>query len=410
MQTIKLMRGIRLSVVVVLVWASSWIAKGAEPVRREATAVNVEETTAEAAQRKTDVLWPFDRPVFDMLQKSKREMRERYGFEWALEYTLIYQATTAGIDTRQAAEGTLGVSGLWKILRESNGIDSAGIGFQLETRGNYMGEDFVDMTADLGSLWSPNDSTSDDYSKINQVWWAQKMAGGKLTYLLGKIDPGAYINGNRFAGSGNTQFFSQPFATNPARAFPDNGLGAMVRVAPVEWIYVHGVISDSDAVSSYSPFKSFDGNFFYAGEAGLKPKFAEVGEGNYRFTLWQRVTDSATSSGFALSFDQNLGRELGAFFRYGMNDGDLVAVEQIASAGVSFLRPFGRRDDQAGVGVSWTRPSDSDLRDEYSAEIYYRLQLTAGIEVSASAQLIEQPSASELDREGVFGFRMRFLY
>jgi hypothetical protein len=36
--------------------------------------------------------------------------------------------------------------------------------------------------------------------------------------------------------------------------------------------------------------------------------------------------------------------------------------------------------------------------------------LTSGIELSASAQLIEQPSASEQDREGVFGLRLRFLF
>src|SRR4051794_7920102 len=33
-----------------------------------------------------------------------------------------------------------------------------------------------------------------------------------------------------------------------------------------------------------------------------------------------------------------------------------------AAAGLSFLRPFGRINDLAGIGVSWTRPEDGVLR------------------------------------------------
>lgn len=386
-------------------------ATGLGAERREASAVNVEDTTTEAAQRPAEPLFPLDRTVYKWLQAAKQDLREHYGLEWALEYTSIYQATSGGFDAHDAAEGTLGFSSIWRIVRDPNGIDSAGIGLQAETRANYTEDQFTEMTEELGTLWSPNDSTSDSYDKLNQLWWGQKAAAGKFTYLVGKIDPGAHINGNRFAGSGNTQFFSQPFATNPARSFPDNGLGGMARIAPADWFYLHGIVSDSSADSSYSPFKTLDGNWFGAAEAGFKPKIDGLGTGIYRFMAWQREMDHGTGTGFSVSFDQDLGRHLGAFCRYGVNDGDLNSVEHILAAGVSFLDPFGRRNDQAGIGASWTRPADDDLRDEFSAEVYYRLQITEGIELSASAQLIEQPSANEEhDEVGVFGLRVRVLY
>lgn len=395
---------------VLLLLAPACPARAASAPRESGPPINVEDATAEATAGKWEPLWPFDRPIYDWLQQSKKELKKRYGFEWALEYTIIYQATSGGIDPKDAMEGTLSLSALWRIWRDPNGIDSAGVGFQFEQRGTYTNDRFQDMTAGLGTLWSPNDSTSNDYWKVNQLWWAQKMFDGKVTYLLGKIDPGAHINGNRFAGSGNTQFFGQPWATNPARAFPDNGLGAMVKVAPVDWLWVHGVISDSDAVSTHSPFGTWSGNLFYAGELGFKFKLPDLGEGNYRLMLWQRVTDSDTGTGFSLSFDQNLGPDFGVFLRYGVNGGDLIPVEQIAAAGLSLLRPFGRHEDQAGIAIAWTRPSDSSLRDEYAAEVYYRLQLTRGMELSGSVQAVKDPSASDQDWTGVFGLRMRFLF
>lgn len=390
--------------------AATTVTAAADAPRGEQTAVNIEETTAEAARTPEEPFIPIDRTLYKWLQKTKKEMRERYGLEWALEYTAIYQATSGGYEVRDAAVGTLGLNAIWRIFRDDNGIDSAGVGLQLETRANYTDDQFTEMTEELGTLWAPNDSTSNSYDKINQLWWGQKFDRGRFTYLVGKIDPGAHINGNRFAGSGNTQFFSQPFATNPARAFPDNGLGVMARIAPVEWFYLHGVVSDSSADSSYSPFKTLDGNWFGAVEAGLKPRFESLGEGVYRLLLWQRETDDAHGTGFSLSFDQNLGPHFGAFCRYGVNDGDMNAIEHIAAAGISLLDPFGRGSDQAGIGVSWTRPADHDLRDEFSAEVYYRLQLTEGIELSASAQLIEQPAASDRDEVAVFGLRLRLLY
>jgi porin len=371
---------------------------------------DVEKITLEAQQTPESPLIPIDRPIYRAIQDVKKELNDRFGFTWAIENTTIYQTTSGGIDPNDALVNTLGLFATWKIFRDETGKDFGGLGFQFETRGNPLDGDFTDLRDDLGSLWSPNDSTSDSYDKINQLWWGQRLAEGRLGFVVGKIDPGAHINTNRFAGSGNTQFFSQPFATNPARSFPDNGLGFMARAEPWEWLHVHFTMSDSDAISTISPFKTLHGRWLYAGEVGFKPKLQGLGEGVYRVMIYRRDFDSNVEIGWSLSADQNLTDRFGVFLRYGGNDGDLNAIEHLVSAGVSFLEPFGRKSDEAGIGVSYTDPADGDLRDEYSAEAYYRVQLTEGFELSGSAQVIFEPSAGEKDTVGVFGIRARLLY
>lgn len=382
----------------------------AQTVGRSSPAQNVDEITDEAQTTPAAPALTIDRPLYRALQESKRELSDKFGINWAIEDTLIYQGTSAGIRPRDALVNTLGLFATWKIFRSDDGKDFGGVAIQIETRGNPLDRQFTDLVADLGTIWSPNDSTSDDYTKINQLWWGQRFAEGRGGLIVGKIDPGAHINGNRFAGSGNTQFFGQPYATNPARSFPDNGLGAILRAEPADWIYGHLVVSDGTAVSTHSPFTTLDGNWFYAAEVGLKPNLPRLGAGNYRFMAYYREAESADEVGWSFSGDQNLTSQFGAFLRYGGNDGGINGIEHLVSGGLSLLAPFGRPNDQAGVGVSWTRPADDALRDQYAAEVYYRLQLTEGLEVSASAQLIVDPSAGDEDAVGVYGLRARLLY
>ena len=126
--------------------------------------------------------------------------------------------------------------------------------------------------------------------------------------------------------------------------------------------------------------------------------------------LYQRDTEASDEFGWAVSLDQNISDDFGVFLRYGDNDGGLNSIERLLSMGISSLAPFGRKNDQAGVGISYTHPANSDLQDEYSADVYYRLQVTEDLELSADTQLILDPSASDQDVVAVFGVRARLLY
>lgn len=371
---------------------------------------NIARKLQAADQAQRDAVLTFDRPIGDAIRGWRLKLREQAGIDLALESTTIFQVTSGSRGPNTAAEHTGGIFGTWTMWRDPDTNDRFGIGAAAETRGNFSGDSFRDMTSAIGSLWSPNDSTSDSYDKITQLWFGTQFASGKLFLIAGKIDPGSYTNGNRFAGNGNTQFFSQPFATNPARAFPDNGIGAIGRYAPVKWLHVQLLASDSDAVSEHPPFETMDGHWFLASELAFKPDFKGLGQGTYRMMLYTRDLEPEDSQGWALSFDQNLGEDLGLFFRYGSNEGDVLPVERIAAAGISFLTPFGRPDDEAGVGIAWTRPSDDSLREEYNVETYYRLPLTDLTDLSGSVMLLADPAARREDVIAVFGVRLRVIF
>jgi hypothetical protein len=396
---------------IIMLAAIALVGRGADAQRAPTGPPEDVERVVEESQAEPQK--PFsivDRPIYRAIQQTKAELNQKYGINFAIEDTLIYQATSGGVDPNDAMVNTLGFFATWKIIRDPNGKDFGGFGLQAEQRGEAMNDRFTDLRNDLGTLWSVNDATSDDYAKINQLWWGQWFAEGKFGLQIGKIDPGSRINQNRFAGSGNTQFFGQPLATNPARSFPDNGLGFQLRAEPVDWLYLHFEMSDSDAASTHSPFTTINGRWLYAGEIGLRPKVEGLGQGIYRLMVYERDIKGADEVGWAVSLDQNITDGYGVFVRYGGNDAGINAIEHIVSAGVSCLKPFDRPSDQCGVGASYTHPASDDLRDEYSAEVFYRFQVTEGFELSADAQMILDPSAGDQDVVGVFGVRARLLY
>jgi porin len=370
---------------------------------------DVDQVTAEAQTTPEQPLAPVDRPVYTAIQNFKEEIAKA-GLHFAIEDTAFYQHTTGGIEPNQALVNTLDLFATWKIFRSQDGKDFGGIGFLGESRQNPLDHNFTEVTNSLGTLWSPNDSSSDDYNKIAQLWWGMKLIDGRLGFQIGKIDPGSIVDGNRFAGSGNTQFFSQPFVKDVARSFPDNGIGLQARGEITDQLYVHYMMSDSDAISTHSPFTTINGHWIYAGEIGWKPVIGKLGQGIYRVMIYDRDAATANEMGWSLSADQNITDNYGVFLRYGGNDGKINAIKEFVSTGFSFLAPFHRKNDEAGVGVSYTHPTSNTLRDEYSSEVYYRVQMTEGFELSASAQLIVDPAASTQDVSGVFGVRARLLY
>ena len=64
--------------------------------------------------------------------------------------------------------------------------------------------------------------------------------------------------------------------------------------------------------------------------------------------------------------------------------------------------------DVLGVGASWGRPSNSDLRDQYAGEVFYRLQLSPDNQFTLGYQVILNPSNNPGDDAiGVFEVRWR---
>ena len=68
-------------------------------------------------------------------------------------------------------------------------------------------------------------------------------------------------------------------------------------------------------------------------------------------------------------------------------------------------------NDVAGVGISFGKPADGTLRDQFTSEAFYRFQLTQFLAVTPDVQLIGNPALDPSeDVLALFGIRLRAAF
>src|SRR5438874_620836 len=115
---------LRLGVAAVILVLAATTASAQRPTiaarSPSAPSEDVEQVTNEARRTPPSPILNIDRPIYQALQANKKWLSENYGINWALEDTLIYQATSGGVDPNDAMVNTLGLFATWKIFRDPN--------------------------------------------------------------------------------------------------------------------------------------------------------------------------------------------------------------------------------------------------------------------------------------------------
>jgi len=67
--------------------------------------------------------------------------------------------------------------------------------------------------------------------------------------------------------------------------------------------------------------------------------------------------------------------------------------------------------DVAGIGLCWGKPSDGNLRDQFTSELFYGCQLTQFLAITPDVQLIVDPALNPTtDVLAFFGIRLRAAF
>jgi len=352
--------------------------------------------------------------LYRMLNPVRDRLAAQTGINLGVAYTPLFQIATAGENPRQGWSGDFDFCGKWNLLNR-NEPNTGSTGFLVEYRHRFTEITPNALNDNLGSLWRTTKGFNSQELALVQLWWEQYLFDDHAKVVVGKVDASNFYNGNQFQNQ-NTSFLNQAFSTNPTRAFPENGLGVNVRLAPSENLYFSLGVHDANASKTSAGFDDLDeDDLFYAVEIGLTPRFEGWGPGRYRFTGWHsgpgRRTNGKSGSGFALSFEQDLGNDLVPFFRYGYQGDELQATRQIVVGGLGVLNPFGWKDDVLGIGFAWGQPDDTALRDQYVMELYLRHRFTPKVQLTPGFQLIFDPSLNRDDDViAIFEFRVRVVF
>jgi len=353
------------------------------------------------------------------------------GLSVALGVTQVYQANVhGGLSTRGTSDRYSGSYDLELELDLEALVGLTGGTAFLLAEGSWR--DGIGESA-VGSLFGVNDDAGGDRAiDVTELWYEQALLDGALRVRLGKINltggfecrgcPVAF-DGNAFANDETAQFLNGALVGNPTIPFPDNGLGVVVYVQPLEWLYVAGGVADADADARETGFNtafSAPDNFFTVVETGVAPLVASSNgplPGAYRVGLWydpqpkERLDGTGEERddlGFYLSLDQMLWREnadeddsqgLGLFARYGLADDKVNEVCTFWSVGAQYQGlVLARDEDILGFGVAQGRlSSDADVSASHETvfELYYNAIVAPWLSVSPSVQMVLNPGGDD---------------
>jgi porin len=374
--------------------------------------------------------YKFQIPGFDRVLSPwadlRTELDEKYGFRPNISATHLYQEASDTVGPEDSVSGyELVVDGTWTFAGRNTPSPTTA-GFELLYRDFTSDLPPVALFTQVGSLYPTTVAFSEVDPSVGQLW-LQKQFDKRWGFRVGKLFP---VSAYDFFPLKNfrTDFMDAIHGANFIMPLPDRGLGGYLMYRPQPNSYVRIGVHDANADAEEFGFDSLfdEGELFSILELGFDPGLKERLPGRPPFgdvhiSIWhqdQRDDDRVAEAwGFILSGSQRFGRFL-PFLRYGYSDSDSEAgtsdptpIEHMVNAGVGIDNIFGQSNDRIGIGVTWSRPTDSALDDQGALDMYYRIQLTPEIAISPTLHLVFDPVRNpDEDEIFVWGLRTRFVF
>jgi hypothetical protein len=259
----------------------------------------------------------------------------------------------------------------------------------------------------------------DDLKNINgrnrdallNAWYKHTLTVSDKQYLdftMGIIDSTDYLDGNAYANDEYTQFMNSVLTNGPNVFLPSYDIGFAA-----EWFNGHwtltGVLMN---VGENDDGNNYD---FYSLQVAYHANNS-LGSGNYRILaagtsadfLDPGGTELVKREGALLSFDQEIGKVVGLWGRFG-RETDHAAIEHnaIYSGGFNFRGSgWGREGDNIGVGYAHFNGGSLNISHSHVAEAYYRWQLGEFLGLTVDVQHMKDEYKSGQALDGwVYGLR-----
>jgi porin len=348
----------------------------------------------------------------------KDGLKKKHGLSFSVDYSAAFLGANESPGDDRASGGMVRFFGAWDLVRR--GTENTGTFiWKVEHRHAYTDVAPGGFGFDLGYVGLFVPPFSDQGTRLTNLYWRQRLAGGKVTLLGGFLDATDYVDVYALA-SPWTGFLNFAFSTGTTTlAVPnDAAFGFAAGAMLTDNLFLIGSLSDlnADPTDPSETVDSFfsDHEYFKSIEIGWTTSQDRIYLDNIHLTLWhadERV-EAVQPSGWGanLSWTTYIGGTWLPFIRAGYADEGGSLTQKSVSIGFGYQPNPGK--NLLGAGLNWGQPNDDTwwpgLPDQYTAELFYRWQITKGLAVTPDLQFIKNPALDpDLDSLWVFGLRLR---
>ncbi len=343
----------------------------------------------------------------------KERLNQHAGLQFGIDESILYQVATDSLGESDAASGIVRVFGQWELL--GRGTEHPGlVVFKGEER-HKIGTAITpfDLGFEAGSIVPTGTFFTDFSFSVTNLFWKQYFFDRRMAIVAGRIDLTDFIDVYAMTNP-LTHFMNLAFSLNPTIAAPNQGLGVAAGGMLTDHFYMQGGFSDANGEPTQAGFNTFfnDSEYFSYIEFGATTSQDRLYLDNVHTTFWhtdaRQVAGTPEGWGLAFTAQRFVCDQWLPFFRFGYADGDAALMQTSFSTGLGYQR---ENRDVAGIGVSWGKPGDGALRDQFTSEIFYRFQMTEFLAITPDVQLIVDPALNPTtDVLAFFGIRLRAAF
>lgn len=369
-------------------------------------------------EKKADL---FDLNLLKEWEAWKDGITEKTGISFGADYTAVGFAATSSPGDDTAASGIARLYGSWDLLNPG-AKDTGSFVFKIEHRHRYTDVPPQLFGAEVGYAGTPEPVFNNDNFRTTELLWKQYFRDDRAVVRLGFIDVKTYFNlyalASPWAGFHNLSFST---GSNTMIVLPDGAFGAMAGGYLTDTVYTTVGIADAsaDPTDVFHGFDTFFSDFdtFKTFEIGITGGGKRLFVDNAHIALWQLDDSEETGAqggwGVTASVSKLIDGKWLPFLRGGWAHEGGGAYEASVSAGFGYMNQPG--GNLLGVGLNWGRPNSDtfpiDLDDQWTGEIFYRVQLTKHIQITPSVQLYGDPALNpDKDFIALFGLRTRVSF
>ncbi len=311
----------------------------------------------------------------------------------------------------------------WLIANTKKwGITS--ITFELGYKVNLINEN-PDLGSSVGSNITSNVTVSKTNPIIGDISITQAFLDNQIFLTLGRLTPWYYYGYNTFTDDELTRATNS--LLNGGTNMPEGGGNSTKPGFGIKYMinthfYLNFVMTNPKGADAGFDFTIYNpDSHFLATEFGYAHSFKNQLEGRLSFGIHhglnKNVADQSGYNGYGYNFllQQELTPKgytpyVGVYAQAGYSDPAISDVTQQYAMGMNIDHFIHRRNDGLGVGFGYAIPSDSEFRNEFFTDIFYRLQLTQSAQLTLDAQFFVNPSNPGQQRNFAPVFSLRYLF
>lgn len=329
------------------------------------------------------------KPWFDWKAKLKKD----FGITFGVAYTSLLQWTDTTLEENEdfGSSGIFRLTGRWRIFENAAG-DGGELVAGFDQRHRYSVVPPADLGFEVGYLGLPGTLFNNLQGILGDLNYQQSFNGNNTGIIVGRYDPNDYFDVLGYANPW-TSFQNIHILFNTTLALPDwsTGLG-LGHWFNDQW-YVKAGINDVNGTASETEFDFEFDELYKTAEIGWSPTRAERYFKNIHLTLWhadERQDGTENSQGVAIGANWSWDENLMLFTKMGWSDRTAPLYNKTITLGV--MKRFARRSDLFGLAFNLGDPSDDNLKDQTTGEMFYRVQLAQNLAVTPSVQLFINPA------------------